>query len=65
MFMESGRHSANSLSTVTEEQEDTQGWDHGGTPASQRPRVRDELSRGSHSHSYACGLASLDSVRGN
>lgn len=65
MFMESGRHSANSLSTVTEEQEDTQGWDHGGTSASQRPRVRDELSGGSHSHSYACGLASLDSVRGN
>jgi len=29
IFMESGRYSANSLSTVTEEEEDTQGWDCG------------------------------------
>lgn len=27
--MESGRHSENSLSTVTEEQEHSQGWDQG------------------------------------
>lgn len=64
IFMESGRHAENSLSTLTEEQKHGQGWDQGGkqTPSALLFRISCPEEATAFS---ACGLDSFDGVRGN
>jgi len=52
MFMESGRHFANTLSAATEEQKDAQGLDKRGMWAQQSSSTKDLLSGTNPSHPH-------------